>query len=83
MKAREQMANLDPVPVASDDGKSAQQPAALSAVRTLETERDGLEMLRAALADGLSDPFARAVQTLQAARGRVIVTGVGDRKSVV
>lgn len=77
MKAREQMANLDPVPVASDDGKSAQQPAAQSAVRTLETERDGLEMLRAALADGLSDPFARAVQTLQAARGRVIVTGVG------
>jgi arabinose-5-phosphate isomerase len=49
----------------------------VSALRTLETESGGLAALAAAMADGLGTPFAAAVETIQAARGRVIVTGMG------
>jgi arabinose-5-phosphate isomerase len=48
-----------------------------SAFRTLETESDGLTALAAAMADGLGAPFSAAVETIRAARGRVIVTGMG------
>jgi arabinose-5-phosphate isomerase len=48
-----------------------------SAFRTLETESDGLAALAAAMADGLAAPFNAAVETIRAARGRVIVTGMG------
>ena len=48
-----------------------------SAFRTLETESDGLAALDAAMADGLGAPFTAAVETIRAARGRVIVTGMG------
>jgi arabinose-5-phosphate isomerase len=48
-----------------------------SAFRTLETESDGLTALAAAMADGLGAPFTAAVETIRAARGRVIVTGMG------
>ena len=48
-----------------------------SAFRTLETESDGLVALAAAMADGLGAPFTAAVETIRAARGRVIVTGMG------
>jgi arabinose-5-phosphate isomerase len=48
-----------------------------SAFRTLETESEGLAALAAAMADGLGSPFASAVDTIRAARGRVIVTGMG------
>ncbi len=48
-----------------------------SAFRTLETESDGLAALTAAMADGLGAPFTAAVETIRAARGRVIVTGMG------
>ncbi|MGB3743824.1 MAG: KpsF/GutQ family sugar-phosphate isomerase [Xanthobacteraceae bacterium] len=48
-----------------------------SAFRTLETESDGLTALTAAMADGLGAPFTAAVETIRAARGRVIVTGMG------
>jgi arabinose-5-phosphate isomerase len=48
-----------------------------SAFRTLETESDGLMALAAAMADGLGAPFIAAVETIRAARGRVIVTGMG------
>jgi arabinose-5-phosphate isomerase len=48
-----------------------------SAFRTLETESDGLAALAAAMADGLAAPFTAAVETIRAARGRVIVTGIG------
>ena len=51
--------------------------AAISAVRTLEMEAEGLAALRAALANGLGPAFNRAVTTLATARGRVIVTGIG------
>ncbi len=48
-----------------------------SALRTLDTERDGLAALAEAMADGLGEPFAATVATIRAARGRVIVTGMG------
>lgn len=51
--------------------------AQLSALRTLALEADGLAGLKAALENGLSDPFERAVATLKAAKGRVIVSGIG------
>ncbi len=48
-----------------------------SALRTLETERDGLAALAAAMCDGLGQCFIAAVETIRKARGRVIVTGMG------
>jgi arabinose-5-phosphate isomerase len=48
-----------------------------SALRTLSTERDGLAVLMDAIADGLGEPFLSAVETIAAAKGRVIVTGMG------
>src|SRR4051812_18442235 len=48
-----------------------------SALRTLETERNGLSVLMAAVSDGLGEEFARAVDTIAAAKGRVIVSGMG------
>ena len=46
-------------------------------MRTLDLESGGLQALRAALDDGLAAPFSEAVNLLKAARGRVIVTGIG------
>lgn len=48
-----------------------------SARRTLDTERAGLQALAEALENGLALPFARAVETLHGAAGRVVVSGVG------
>jgi arabinose-5-phosphate isomerase len=48
-----------------------------SALRTVSTERAGVEALAHSLENGLSEPFARAVEMLVAIKGRVIVTGVG------
>ena len=48
-----------------------------SALRTVSTERDGLQALAGVLADGLGAPFAAAVAAIAAASGRVIVTGMG------
>jgi arabinose-5-phosphate isomerase len=59
----------------------AMQPAAsphiASALRTLDTERDGVAALVAAMCDGLGAAFVAAVETIRNARGRVIVTGMG------
>jgi arabinose-5-phosphate isomerase len=52
-------------------------PSIQSALRTIAAERDGLDTLRRALGNGLGEPFARAVEILAGARGRVIVTGMG------
>lgn len=52
-------------------------PSAASAIRTLELEAEGLRALRCALDDGLAAPFATAVSLIKAARGRVIVSGIG------
>jgi arabinose-5-phosphate isomerase len=48
-----------------------------SAQRTLEIESDGLYALKAAIKDGMSASFSDAVMLLKAARGRVIVSGIG------
>jgi arabinose-5-phosphate isomerase len=48
-----------------------------SALRTLETEGDGLAALAAAIGDGLARPFVAAADAIRQARGRVIVTGMG------
>jgi len=50
---------------------------AASALRSLETERDALAALIAAISDGLGQSFVAAVDAIRAARGRVIVTGIG------
>lgn len=55
----------------------AASPAALAAVRTLEIEGEGIAALAAALGNGMGAPFARAVDQLAAAQGRIIVTGIG------
>jgi arabinose-5-phosphate isomerase len=59
----------------------AMQPAAsphiASALRTLDTEREGVAALAAAMCDGLGAAFVAAVETIRNARGRVIVTGMG------
>ncbi len=62
----------NPPKLASDAGQ-----VAASALRTIVTERAGLDALLAALENGLSAPFARAVEIIRAAKGRVIVTGMG------
>jgi arabinose-5-phosphate isomerase len=63
----------------SDAGrpKPAASPYIASALRTLDTESDGLNALAAAMSDGLGAPFVAAVDTIRGARGRVIVTGMG------
>ncbi len=48
-----------------------------SALLTLSLERDGLEALRLAIANGLGELFADAVDMIAGATGRVIVTGIG------
>ncbi|QBK31740.1 MAG: KpsF/GutQ family sugar-phosphate isomerase [Roseitalea porphyridii] len=54
------------------------RPSAMqSALRTLGTERGGLDALSEALQNGLGKPFAEAVDTLHGVGGRVIVSGVG------
>jgi len=58
-----------------------QASAVLSAIRSIENERRGLEALEAAIRiageGGLGAAFSQAVQTIAAASGRVIVTGMG------
>lgn len=55
----------------------APSPAITSALRTLDTERDGLTALAETLAGPMAEAFDAAVQRIAALRGRVIVTGVG------
>jgi arabinose-5-phosphate isomerase len=57
--------------------KPASNSYLASAFRTLDTESEGLAALTAAMAESLAAPFAAAVETIRAARGRVIVTGMG------
>jgi arabinose-5-phosphate isomerase len=48
-----------------------------SALRTLDTEREGLAALAAAMCDGLGPAFVDAVETIHRAHGRLIVSGMG------
>jgi arabinose-5-phosphate isomerase len=64
----------------SPDPAATRPPASphiASALRTLDTERDGVAALAAAISDGLGAAFVSAVETIGDARGRVIVTGMG------
>ncbi|MDD7911836.1 MULTISPECIES: KpsF/GutQ family sugar-phosphate isomerase [Pseudovibrio] len=49
----------------------------LSAERTIQTEITGLQALSAALGNGLSAPFTRAIETIAKSTGRVIISGIG------
>jgi arabinose-5-phosphate isomerase len=57
--------------------EGAADPVLGSALRTVATERGGLDALADALAGPLSAPFAAAVAAIGQATGRVIVTGMG------
>ncbi len=48
-----------------------------SALRTIGIETEGLQALGASIAGPMAEPLVQAVDTLKAARGRVIVTGIG------
>lgn len=62
----------------SPERKQPDRQAAIeSALRTVATEQAGVAALGAALADGLAEPFARAIDLISHIEGRVIVTGVG------
>lgn len=67
------MATSNPV-IAPD---AARAKALASAHRTLEIERAGLDALMVQLDGELGYAFARAVAAIVAARGRVIITGMG------
>src|SRR5688572_12097725 len=58
--------------------KKADRTASIaSALRTITTEKAGIEVLAGALNNGLADAFAHAVELIAGIDGRVIVTGVG------
>jgi len=57
--------------------EEAPHPSIASALRTLDIDREGLAALAAAMRDDLGRPFIAAVEKIRAARGRVIVTGMG------
>jgi len=67
--------------MSASDARKPKPPAAdayiACALRTLDTEAEGMAALAAAMSDGLGPPFVAAVETIRAARGRVIVTGMG------
>jgi arabinose-5-phosphate isomerase len=67
------MAKPKPAPMTNDRA----QAAITSALRTLEAEGSGVDALAAALRDGLGIAFSAAVELIRAAKGRVIVTGMG------
>src|SRR6266700_6679819 len=48
-----------------------------SALRTLETEASGISALAAAINGALAEPIVATVEMIRAARGRLIVTGMG------
>jgi len=67
-------------PKTSTSGPAASERAErmlASALRTLEAEAGGVTALAAAIRDGLGRPFAAAVELIHAAKGRLIVTGMG------
>jgi arabinose-5-phosphate isomerase len=67
-----------PEPHIKDQPMSADDEALIACgLRTLEAEAGGLTALGAAMRDGLGAYFAAAVALIKAARGRVIVSGMG------
>ncbi len=68
-----------PMPEPSPDRAQTAEGEALiaSALRTLEAGSGGIAALEAAIRNGLGPAFIAAVDLIRAARGRVIVTGMG------
>ena len=66
------MLNPKPEPTASEH-----DPLIGSALRTLETEKDGIAALSAAIRNELAQPFVAAVDLIARGTGRLIVTGMG------
>ena len=48
-----------------------------SALRTLDAESSGIVALATAIHDGLGRSFVAAVELMQGAKGRIIITGMG------
>src|SRR5579871_3190142 len=63
----------------SEDHTSIERDEALiaGALRTLEAETSGLAALSVAITNGLGQAFISAVAMIKAARGRVIISGMG------
>jgi arabinose-5-phosphate isomerase len=70
------MPNPKPLTATSSETDAA-KPAVQSALRTLETEGSGIAAMAAAMQGPLAPAFAAAVELIQQAKGRVIVTGLG------
>jgi arabinose-5-phosphate isomerase len=68
----------NPEPRTKEEPMSADDEASIACgLRTLEAEAGGLTALGAVMRDGLGPRFAAAVALIKAARGRVIVSGMG------
>jgi arabinose-5-phosphate isomerase len=63
--------------VADEPGADSASQSVESALRTLASERAGLDALAVALAGPLAVPFADVVRLIREHAGRVVVTGVG------
>ena len=63
--------------VADETGRDSAGHSVESALRTLSSERAGLDALATALAGPLAAPFADVVRLIREHAGRVVVTGVG------
>ena len=61
----------------TSEGPTRSAELIASALRTLEAEAGGITTLSAAIRDGLGPAFVAAVELISAARGRLIVTGMG------
>src|SRR5688572_14626478 len=59
------------------DPRTPDDPLIASALRTLELEAGGISALSAELRDGLGRALVSAVARIQAAKGRLIVSGMG------
>lgn len=71
------MAHAERARTASGETEPAHSPAVASALRTIETEREGLRCLMESIGNGLGEAFTAAVALIVGARGRVILTGMG------
>jgi arabinose-5-phosphate isomerase len=70
------MSNPKPLMTPSS-GKDEAGAAVQSALRTLEAEGSGISAIASALQGPLGPAFAAAIELMQRAKGRVIVTGLG------
>src|SRR6267154_4663313 len=67
----------NPKPLTQSSGKDEAGAAVQSALRTLDAGGSGISAIASALQGPLGPAFAAAVELMQRAKGRVIVTGLG------